>query len=669
MSEHTDDDGDASRDDDRSADEVPGDSGAADGAPGDSGAASEAPGESGATDGAPAGGGSAASREAGDGSLPWVSLEAAVAGVVALALVARLVDLGARTMHFDEGRVAYWALEFTRTGAWEYRYIVHGPLIQHADAWLFGVLGPTNFAARLPVAVVSAALPATALLFRDYLDDDEVFGVAALFALNPLLLYYSRFMRSDLLVATFSVAALGFLARAWTRRAPRYLYPAAAALALAFASKENAVVYWVCWAGMLATVGGLEFVVPRRFEDRTAFVDAVRNRAAAAAGSARGPAGLRWAGHLAGAAVLALLVTVYLYAPRSPGASAGLAAGPLAASAAAFDAILDGFDHWGGTGVPGCLGAGDGFFAKYACNLGRELAVLGDAALATVGLAVLGYAVDQRERPPRVLVAGAGYWGLASVLGYPLGADILFPAWVATHAVVAFVFPAGVGLARVVRWGRDAHADDETVDVALAAVVVVVVAGLVLGNAVHFAFLAPQSGDTRDANVVQYAQPADDLSPVVEEFDAVAAADRTVLVYGDDLVDGEEPGTARHEPACVKWLLPTNPLSWHLYASDADVACAATEAALDERLAATDAPVVVVSARQASVVEERLGDGWERATYRLRLGDSPQKTAVVFVRTGWRADDAGAADRSGQQSIAVDGPGADGGALAAARPA
>src|SRR6056297_3175322 len=97
----------------------------------------------------------------------------AVLLVVAAGLVARLLFLGQRVAHFDEGRVAYWALNYLETGEISYRYIVHGPLAQYADAWVFALLGANDFTMRLFVAVIGALLPLSALLFRQRLRDTE----------------------------------------------------------------------------------------------------------------------------------------------------------------------------------------------------------------------------------------------------------------------------------------------------------------------------------------------------------------------------------------------------------------------------------------------------------------------------------------------------------------
>jgi hypothetical protein len=102
-------------------------------------------------------------------------------GVVAVALVGlalRVLFLGGRPSHYDEGRVAWWTMHFLDTGQFEYQFIIHGPFVQIVNRPLFALLGPSDAVARLPVAVVGGVLPAFAWLVRDRLEDTEVVALA-----------------------------------------------------------------------------------------------------------------------------------------------------------------------------------------------------------------------------------------------------------------------------------------------------------------------------------------------------------------------------------------------------------------------------------------------------------------------------------------------------------
>lgn len=339
----------------------------------------------------------------------------AVVGIAFVALLVRTVELGARVFHWDEGRVGHWVLRFHRTGEFGYRPIIHGPFLPVVDNAVFDVLGPTDFAARLPVAVVGAALPLVALGFRAYLSDRETIALAGLLAVDPLLVYYSRFLRSDVLVATFAFAALAFLAAARAKRRAILVVPAAASLGLAFTAKENALIYVACFLGAGALLVDHRLVRTARHTDSgvdaavAALVGLVRAADRwTAGGRLRAWASDRWgtrAGitvHLAAwtptllvlAAGAFLSVIVFFYAPRPDlwGALAGTRPfGPVVRAATVGSA-----ERFTAQWVQASHGNP---YPAYVADLAETL-VYGSGvtvALAAVGFLVDGYATDASD--------------------------------------------------------------------------------------------------------------------------------------------------------------------------------------------------------------------------------------------------------------------------------
>ncbi|MFC6955092.1 flippase activity-associated protein Agl23 [Halorubellus litoreus] len=192
------------------------------------------------------------------------------AALLALAVagtLARLLALGDRIASWGEARLGYDVLRYAATGVFEYRPVTHGPLLYHVDRVLFELVGASDLVARLPVAVVGGLLPLAAWLFRDHLRDSELLAFGVLLAANPVLVYYSRYLRNDVLVAAFALAALGFLVRTRHSGNPRYLYAASTFGALAFASKANALLYVAFWVAAGLVVA-----------DQRAFLRAVARR-------------------------------------------------------------------------------------------------------------------------------------------------------------------------------------------------------------------------------------------------------------------------------------------------------------------------------------------------------------------------------------------------------
>lgn len=190
---------------------------------------------------------------------------------VALILVAgimRFWDLGARTMHDGEAKIAKFAWEILADGSVVYDPSLHGPLQLQAIAALFFLFGDNEAIARLVHAFSGTVLVALPYLLRSRLGEIGAFFTALMIAVSPSLLYFSRFAGPDILVATFS---LGIIVAVWryfdefenlnmhthnvAAKVPvRYLYFIAAILALAVASKETAFVFifFLCVYLMLA---------------------------------------------------------------------------------------------------------------------------------------------------------------------------------------------------------------------------------------------------------------------------------------------------------------------------------------------------------------------------------------------------------------------------------
>lgn len=579
-----------------------------------------------------------------DGALPVAPLRLSVArvvvGVTVLALLARVVLLGDRVAHFDEARVAWWTLEYVRTGSFEYRYIIHGPFVQHVNAGVFAVLGTTDFAARLVVAVVGGLLPLAALLFRERLRGVEIVALALFLAFNPVLLYYSRFFRSTVLVAAFAFTAFGLLVRWVDTRDAWYAHLAVVFVALGFTAKENMIVYLLCWLGAGALVA--DTALFRRDDGRTG-VDRIREyRPDSLRGLRRRLPPARLLGHLALALALFGFVVLLFYAPRAGnGGGVGLYTalsnpGQLPeVVGTTVDAIRGGFEYWFGHPTSKKCHK-DNVIDGYLCFLDLSLSVLRNYALPLVGFAVFGFLTERYGAGrPRSLVMFASYWGFVSVLGYPLGTDI-FGGWIMVNALVPLAIPAAVGLGTVVRWGSDSLARDDRVGVTLVLIVLLSVAGMTAVTAASSSYLHPTADDNE---LVQYAQPHQDMRPALEDATRAANADTTgpdVLVYGDYFVDGDAEAT--RTPACIEWF-DSLPLAWYVEKEGFAVECETPEtvATADGNVTRVPRsvgsegtpPVVVARAEHREALAQRLGDGYRVHAFDLR---TPGIETVVFVR-------------------------------------
>ncbi|MFB6305247.1 MAG: flippase activity-associated protein Agl23 [Haloferacaceae archaeon] len=563
-------------------------------------------------------------------ALPVDRTTLAVLAVVALALAVRLYRLGARIMHWDEGRVGYWILRYHETGQFHYRPIVHGPFLPVVNDYVFAVLAPTDFSARLVVALVGGLLPLAALLFRERLRGSETAALALVLAVNPLLVYYSRFMRNDVLVGAFALVALGFAVRALDRNAVRPAYVGAVALALAFTAKENALIYVVCFLGAAGLL--LDHRLVRRTTagesvrdvlagwGRTA-VDRLRRRGRPLYGFAPGLL------HAAGLLVAFFGVVTFFYAPRpalwtalaSPAALPGVVEAATVGSWEAFYSTWIGGGHQSNPYVP--------FLYDYLETLAYGApAVL---AFAAVGFVVDGYG-DEGGR--RDLVAFATYWGAVSVLGYPIATDIRAP-WAVVHAVVPLAIPAAVGLAYLYRRADLSLAPDREAasgPILAALLVLAAATGVAGANGAYM-----NSASDAEGEVLQYAQPGNDLKATLEEVErAVRNTDDgpapDVLFVGTTQPGGsgvlfyvENESTAAQPPVGGPNWHSRLPLPWYLERYGAEV----TSTAPDESLPDDPPPVVIAYAWDRDEVSEGL-DGYVAREHRFRLWS---ERIVVFV--------------------------------------
>lgn len=707
------------------------------------------------------------------GDLPWERRPfRAVVGIAAVALLARLVGLGTRIAHWDEGRVAFWALRYAETGYFEYRAIVHGPFLFQVDRWLFVLLGPSDFAARLPVAVVGGLLPLVAWLLHERLRDTEVVALAALLAFNPLLLYYSRFARNDVLVAAFCTAALAFLVRTYDTRRPRAVYAAGALLALGVTAKENALLYLACWGGAGALLLDHRLLDAVRAGETRAAVDGRRLRAAlrsldlrravpAAVVLATAPPVVARVGYgLGGAALVALgtvayallvtrplryaavvplggavvagaagtvgvalpvdaavwhvlgwllavllivdarlfaaepesprippalggfllffAVVVLFYAPRSgPTSELGLWRAlrrPTLLPLLLDEAVVGSWEEFRAVWAP-AEPFGEELLSQYPGRLATMGGTLRTTAPVVAAFSVLGVVADRWSGAgPRDVVAFAGYWGVASVLGYPYATDIWAP-WVAVHAVVPLAIPAAVGLAAVYRVGVRAwrvptssgRATDDGLASAdavlarlgpyaravsvLAAAVLLVAAVPVAVTGVDLAYLNADGHervlgpDEPNEYALQWAQPGTDLRRSLRTVARVSAANEgTDVLFVGSRTPGRDPVFFMPAEDVCERLPPVHhpvercddpdrgnwhsrlPLPWYLQRYGATVDSTPPDADIITR--EEFPPVVIAYGWDRNRVTSALPDSYVATSHRFKLWS---EDVVVFV--------------------------------------
>jgi len=164
-------------------------------------------------------------------NLLWLAL------LIAAAFL-RFYALGEKPLHHDESLHAFYSWNLFKGQGYHYDPMMHGPFLFHANALIYFLFGASDFTCRILPALSSLLCVVMLYLLRAYLGRAGALFTAAIVTLSPSFTYFGRFIRNDIYIAAFSLVMVwGFFRYLDTRR-PRYLYWAAAALALAFSTKE-----------------------------------------------------------------------------------------------------------------------------------------------------------------------------------------------------------------------------------------------------------------------------------------------------------------------------------------------------------------------------------------------------------------------------------------------
>src|SRR4051794_28224571 len=160
-------------------------------------------------------------------------------GIVFVAFLLRMHDVGMRALHHDESLHAVYSYKLFTGQGYTHDPMMHGPFQFHAKALMYFLFGDNDVTARLTEVLLGTGIVALAYTLRAELGRRGAMAAAILLAFSPCLLYFSRFSREDILFGfhTF-LMIVGLLGYVRTRQA-RWLYAGSIGLALGFSTKES----------------------------------------------------------------------------------------------------------------------------------------------------------------------------------------------------------------------------------------------------------------------------------------------------------------------------------------------------------------------------------------------------------------------------------------------
>ena len=170
-------------------------------------------------------------------------------GLLAAALIVRMIDLGDRPFHHDESQDAYFSYVLYDKQDYEYNPLLHGPLRFYLTAAMYTLFGDSDFTARLAPALMGVAIVGIPYLLRKQIGGVAALATAALLAFGPSFLYFSRFAREDIYIAAINLALIAAIFRYLDKPSRHGPAVMGVILALAFATKESTFI-------TVAIVGG-----------------------------------------------------------------------------------------------------------------------------------------------------------------------------------------------------------------------------------------------------------------------------------------------------------------------------------------------------------------------------------------------------------------------------
>jgi uncharacterized protein (TIGR03663 family) len=480
--------------------------------------------------------------------------------LVAAALL-RLAYLMQKPLHHDEGVNGLFLVNLFRTGYYHYdpsNY--HGPslyylaviptAINNVFHWGHGL---STFAIRLVTATFGIGVVWLMLCLRRYLGFVASLAAAAFAAVSPGFVFFSRYFIHEILFVFFSLGVI--VAWLWYRDTgkPRYLMLASASAAMLFATKETWIITAAVW--LIAIPCTIVFL---RLRNRADKIPPLLPEVVPGT-DARRTKKLYLLAVALFAAIAILLYSSFFTNPRG-----------------ILDSVLT-FTYWTKTGRTGIYNRE---WSTYFSWLWQE-----EAPILVLGL--IGTAVAL-IRARNYLTVFCAFWSIGIFAAYSL-VPYKTP-WLALSIILPLAIMAGDLIGQAYQPGTRA--------------ITVIIAGAAIAFSLYQAIDISFVNYDNDAYAYIYAHTKRDFLGLVDEIDAIAAANPAKKDIGITVVSPEH------------W-----PLPWYLREY--------THVGYWGHIVDTSEPIVIALKPQVPEVEIRLGKLYrEYSTHDLRPGN----TLVMFVR-------------------------------------
>lgn len=168
------------------------------------------------------------------------------------AILTRFTALGERVMSHDESLHVFYSWQLSIGNGFVHAPMMHGPFLFEATALINFLLGANDFTSRLIPAlmgtVIAIVIPQ---LLKPWIGRAGALIGTLLFLISPYILFYSRYIRHDILVITWMLFAVFAMLAYLKDRKERHLVLFVVALALMFLTMEITFIYLAIFASFL----------------------------------------------------------------------------------------------------------------------------------------------------------------------------------------------------------------------------------------------------------------------------------------------------------------------------------------------------------------------------------------------------------------------------------
>ncbi len=163
--------------------------------------------------------------------------------LIALAVLTRFYHLDYKVFHHDESLYAKYVWDYSKGGKHIYDPLMHGPLLFQLNGTLMRYIGDSDYTARVVPAFLGVLTVAGCMLMTPIFGATAAVTAGIFMTLSPSITYFTRFLRMDAYVITFTYFAMIFFIYFIKRSQWRWLYLSTLSLAFLFCTKENSFLH------------------------------------------------------------------------------------------------------------------------------------------------------------------------------------------------------------------------------------------------------------------------------------------------------------------------------------------------------------------------------------------------------------------------------------------